>query len=991
MVFYQSNNKQTRVEIIKKYFFAIVLVAFVSLRAYSQTEWYEQESEHFKIIYRQAHAHLIPQLFFYAESSLKTLQEVFWYVPPDKIIINTYDAFDYGYGAATSVPQNYIRLEIEPMEPGYEIIPFTDRFQWIISHELVHIVVNDNPSNAEKFARILFSKVIPDQTQPLTAIFSYLTNFNRFTPRWHQESMAVFLETWMNGGFGRTLGSFDEMYFRSLVVENQEFPSENELDTKIAPASFILENIFYIYGARFASYLAFKYGPEKLTIWFTTQQDDFYKKFTTKFREVFETDMCNAWNEFISFEKDFQKSNIQKLALHPTTEIERLTAENFGWITQPFLDKSGRNILFAFHRSQQLAEIQKLNLNSQTSECLTSLPTPSMVQVSSTAYDNELGLFFFTTNNNQLYRDLWILDTATKKKKQLIQDCRIGNLTISPTTHELFGVEHSSGVVSLVSSTNPYDKLQRLLYFDIGDEVQQLAVSPSGRQLAAVLHQSSGEQKIILMNVDSLKSGGTVKYEILYTSGSPENISWSPDEQFIFFNAYTSGVSNIYRIIPSTQKVEVLSHTLRGLFRPLYISEDSLFVFEFTSDGFVPAMIANKPAEFVPAIDYLGQLLLDKYPNLINLNLPSLSDSTVKFNLSEKEYNGLSNLSFQTFIPVISGFQSQKVLGFFTRIADPLLDHDIFFEVGYSPFAENSIGPKFHAKLKYEYKKQFEIGIDHNAADFYDLFNKRKRGMAGTKISLGNTHYWVYDNPLKIKQQTAIAVYSGVTFLNDNVIQVSQPDFLVTHSMLDIKNLRRSIGSTDFEQGNSFTATVMLFGAQPKTPKLSYQIWSELGDRTTWLAPHNILLLSIAGGYLKSNDALTQSSFFFGSFGNREVENADVKQYRNIFSFPGIPVYSLSAANFLKLTAENNFPAIRTSNISVGRHYLNHIDLSIFSQGLIVKSDQGKYLGNAGGQINFVFKHWDNLESTFSGGIAKAWFENGNDWEWFLSLKLLKN
>ena len=44
--------------------------------------------------------------------------------------------------------------------------------------------------------------------------------------------MAVFLETWMNGGYGRTLGSFDEMYFRSLVLDNQDFPSEIELDTK---------------------------------------------------------------------------------------------------------------------------------------------------------------------------------------------------------------------------------------------------------------------------------------------------------------------------------------------------------------------------------------------------------------------------------------------------------------------------------------------------------------------------------------------------------------------------------------------------------------------------------------------------------------------------------------------------------------------------------------------------------------------------------------
>ena len=155
--------------------------------------------------------------------------------------------------------------------------------------------------------------------------------------------------------------------------------------------------------------------------------------------------------------------------------------------------------------------------------------------------------------------------------------------------------------------------------------------------------------------------------------------------------------------------------------------------------------------------------------------------------------------------------------------------------------------------------------------------------------------------------------------------------------------------------------------------------------------PHNVLYLRIAAGYHETNDALRQARFYFGGFGNREVENVDVKQYRKVFRFPGIPIYSLSADQFVKLMIENNLPPLRFSNFSIGRHYLNHIDLSFYSQGLYVSSEQGKYWGDVGGQINFIFKHWDNLETTFSAGIAKTWFQNGGDWEWFLSLKLLKN
>ena len=982
----------TRKLFIKKFPLILFFILFASNSLYSQSDWFEQESENFKIIYRVSHAHLVPQLFHSAETALNKLKDLFNYTPTEKIIINTYDAYDYGFGAAASAPQNFIRLEIEPMEPGYEVVPYNERFQWIISHELVHIVVNDHSSDIESFARSLFSKVVPEQTQPLTIIYSYITNFNRYTPRWHQESMAVFLETWMNGGYGRTLGSFDEMYFRSLVLDSQDFSSDIELDTKASHNSFLLETIFYIYGGRFASYLALKYGPEKLIKWFTTEPGEFYEKFDNKFFDIYNVNMADEWNEFVSFEKDFQETNIRKLKSHPQTEVQKLSDKNFGWVTQPYLDKTGNNVLFGFHRAHQLAEIQKFNLKYKISEEIATLPTPSMLQVSSTAYDKNLGLFFYTTNNNQLYRDIWVLDTENEDKRLLFKDCRVGSLTISPATHELWGIEHSASTASLVYSIYPYEKLDPLLQFDVGDEFQQLSVSPSGKYLAAVLHQSSGDQKIILLNVDAVKSGERVKYETLYNSGSPENISWSPDEQFIFWNAYTSGVSNIYRLNIPTLKVDVLSHNLRGLFRPLYISQDSIFAFEFTSEGFVPVMIANKSAEYVPAITYLGQLILDKYPGLMDLNLPSAEDSKLQLPIiPEEEYNGFSNLTIQTFIPVITGFQSQKVLGFYGHIADPVLNHDFTFELGYSPFNENPYGPKFHAKFKYDYKNKFEIGFDYNATDFYDLFNSRKRGGVGTKVSLGHNHYWVYDNPLKIKQQTEVALYRDVEFINDNLIQVSEPDFMVVQSIFDLKNQRRSIGSSDFENGNDFTASLMVFGSDSKNPEFAYQIWTELGDLSTWLFPHNILYLRIAGGYNKPNDAITQSSFFFGGFGNREVENVDVKQYRKVFRFPGIPIYSLNAERFVKLLVENNLPPLRFSNASIGRHYLNHLDFSVYGQGLIVKSEQGQYWGDVGAQINFIFKHWDNLESTFSGGIAKAWFENGNDWEWFLSFKLLKN
>ena len=104
--------KTVQKTLINKFLLVLVLILFDSILIHSQSDWFEQESEHFKIIYRESHAHLVPQLFHSAETALATLRELFKYTPTEKIIINTYDAYDYGYGAATSVPQNFIRLEI---------------------------------------------------------------------------------------------------------------------------------------------------------------------------------------------------------------------------------------------------------------------------------------------------------------------------------------------------------------------------------------------------------------------------------------------------------------------------------------------------------------------------------------------------------------------------------------------------------------------------------------------------------------------------------------------------------------------------------------------------------------------------------------------------------------------------------------------------------------------------------------------------------------
>jgi hypothetical protein len=978
----------------KKVFLLAFLLAIVPIENFkSQTDWLEKDSENFKLIFRSSHAHLADHILISAEKSLKALSELFEYKPSEKIIINTYDVYDYGFATATSVPENFIRLEIEPFEPGYENIPYHERFQWLLNHELVHIVINDQATKFEKFFRNIFSKVSPEQSQPVSIIFSLLTNHSRFTPQWHQEAIAVFWETWLSGGYGRILGNFDEMYFRTLVADSIEFPDPLEIDAILSHRSIFLQKLFYTFGARFAAYLAINYGYEKVNEWFIVGNDNFYVNFENKFEDVFGLEISDAWNNFIKNEVSFQNSNLQKLNRYPLTQIKRLSKEAFGWVTQPYYDRKSNSIIFGYHKSNHLAAIQKFSLENHSSEDIATLPTPSMHQVASTAYLENDNLLFYTTNNNQLYRDIWSLDINSNTLELLFENYRIGDITIAKETKELWGIQHSGGAANLVYSKYPYKNIENLITFDVGQEIFQLSVSQSGNEILAIVHLSDGSQKLIISNCSTIREKRKFEFETLYTFGSPENPSWSSDGKTIFWNAYTNGVSNIYRKELKSNKIEPITHTLRGLFKPIFLNEDSLFAFEYTNEGFIPVIVKNKPANHLPAIDYLGQQVIEKNRDIVNWVIPkTFQDSVLISKAPIEPYSGFANIGVMSFIPIISGFQNQIVLGFYSRLNDPVFEHDFEFEIGISPFHDGNLIPRFHARAKYDYKKRFEINIRHNAPDFYDLFNKRKRGMIGTKLSAAYTHYWLYDNPHKIKQQSEIAYYNGVEFINDNLVRVSEPDFMVVQTIFNSKNLRRSIGSSDYESGNEFNLTLRGFGQDPKNPEVSGQIYAEWDRYSIWIAPHNVFHMQLAGGYHHDNERLIQSRFYFGGFGNRIVDNIKVKQFRQVLRFPGIDMYSLDATRFGKILIENNFPPIRFGSASfLGQHFLNHIDISAYSQYLLVEPKIKNIWIDLGCQINFIFKHWFNLESTLSAGIAKAWHKNENFLEWFISYKILKN
>jgi hypothetical protein len=977
---------------LKYRFLYSILFLFVTSVFPQSSEWKQSESENFIVIYRPGHAEFVPHIISSAEKALKPLMELFNYTPSEKIIINTYDYSDYGKAGTTTLPQNFIRFEIAPLELSYETMPFNDRVQWIISHELVHIIVNDQSTSVDGFWRKLFSKAPPESIQPLTAVYSYITSPERFTPRWHQEGIAAFLETWFSGGYGRALGNFDEMYFRSLILENGDFPSPHVLEAKTSYNSFLLETLFYLYGTRFCTYLSQRFGVDRLIEWYSAREGSTYSNFEQKFEEIYGEPMLKVWQDWTNAERKFQTGNLNRLNKAQQTLLSPLSTQAFGWVTEPHPDPQNNEIVFGYHKPHHLTNIIRFNPQISSSISLGSIPTPSMLEVASTAYDPKNKRFFYTTNNNKFFRDIHVLKIDTGEEKLLFEDCRVGHISVAEETLELYGIRHSAGRTTLVYSAYPYNDLLPLVDFGISSNLQHLSLSRSGKYLTATLHQVDGSQLLIWSDLQKLKNGENFSYVTISSDGSPEHPSWSADEKFIYWNAYTNGVSNIYRYSMETGEINAISHTLRGLFKPVQWGADSIFAFEFTTQGFIPVLLANKAEPHLPAIEYYGQKVLEKDPQIANWAVPdqrSVNDTT-NIQFTEKSYSAFGSLNIHSLVPVISGFQKQKVLGLFGHIADPLYVHDLTFEVGFTPDPPNKVAPRFHILGKYEYKRKIKVNLEHNASNFFDLFNERKRGMIGNRITLGYSFFWKYDIPHKIKQVSEVSFYTGIEAINDNLVRVSIPDFTVLQSVLNSSDTRRAIGSVDAEQGTNWSLTAMYFEIGSKNLEFVGGGHAELELFMPWMWAHNVLQLKFSAGYRQTQRDVAIGYFYFGGFGNRYVEPAQVKQYRKVFRFPGLSIYSLPTDRFGKVMIEHNLPPLRFGNAYLGQHYLSYIDFSWYSQGLVINSPYDKNWVDLGAQLNFHFKHLYNFDTAISFGAARAWSGNSRTDEFFISLKLFK-
>ena len=932
------------------------------------------------VYFDPAETYLTPYVARSFENSLDAQRLNFDWTPWDRTSVWLMDFSDRGNARARAVPSNSVTVDIAPMSQTYETFSSGERFYTLMNHEMVHVATMDVWNKQDSRWRKFFGgKPMPVQAHPESIFYNYLATPRVNVPRWYLEGSAVFMETWMSGGFGRAQGGYDEMVFRAMVRDDAKFYMPVGLESEGTTVDFQVGVNDYLYGTRFFSYLALTYTPEKVLEW-VKRGEDSDRYYSTQFLRVFRKPLDAAWQDWIDWEHDFQSANLESVKKFPLTPTQRLTDRAMGSISRSFYDPSHQNLVGAFRYPGVIAHVGVLSLEDGQIRRLTNLKGPLLYKVTSFAYDPHGNRGWYTDKNSG-YRDLLEIDIASGNTKLLLKDARIGDLVFNPQDQSIWGIRHMNGLVTLVRMPPPYTSWNQVHTFDFGEILFDLDISRDGQFLSASVGEINGDQTERVFRLSDLLTGDiaeVAKFQL--GSSMPEGFVFSPDGRFLYGSAYYTGVSNIYRFEIATGKVEAVSNVATGLFRPIPRDDGSLIAFEYTGEGFTPVVIDPRPLDDLGAITLLGAKVAAERPFVKGLGVGSPARVPLDSMITGRgKYVPWRQMQLTAAYPVIEGYKSRGALGWQAMFEDPLLLSRFSTSVSYTPQAPSD-KEHWHANVEYQ-MYDWRLRYWHNNADFYDLLGPVDRARKGDALLADYKHALIYDVPRTLDVVAGLAYYRGLDTLPgaQNVPLVGlNTDIAEQYLGLKYSDTDESLGAVDHEQGYRWSVMQTATYEQNDSgffPKLHAGF--DFGFALPW--KHSSLWLYNAAGVASGDTTNPLANYYFGSFQNNYVDNREVKRYRQYDSFPGFEIDQISSRRFAKSVLEWNLPPIRFEEAGSPSFFLSSARTAVFASVMLNDTGSGSNhtLSNVGIQLDWNFTVALRLPMTFSIGYA-AGFDNGS-------------
>lgn len=425
-------------------------------------EWRTLKGPHFLVHYYQGEEELAREFLAIAEEARSRLTAFFGFEPSKEGHLVLVDNVDSANGLTSVVPYNVILLYAYIPDPASELGYWKDWKRILVYHELTHMF------QLERITGLLrvVNKVLGRTFLP-----------NGIMPDWFLEGLAVYVES-ATGSGGRIDSPVFDCWLRLAVAEGRLL----RIDELTGAQLTLPRGSFpYMYGSYFLSWLAKKYGRDKLFA-LVEEQAGKWNPFSLNIsaRRLFGASFVELYEEWRRETSAKFAKQIVAIGTQGVVEGRRLA---FAGEALPAISftPSG-NLLFTMASGRDTPRLVELSSSGETryiTDCRGGCDRPAQ-NSSGKLYYSSLEYF----RSWYYHQDLFMLDRTTGKTVRLTYGERVKDPALSPDGRKVAYVRNVRGRASLIVRDLEDGSVRTLLTLDGG--ISWPSWSPDGIEIAAV-------------------------------------------------------------------------------------------------------------------------------------------------------------------------------------------------------------------------------------------------------------------------------------------------------------------------------------------------------------------------------------------------------------------------------------------------------------------------------------------------------------------------
>lgn len=544
------------------------------------TKWFTIKTPHFKVHFPEKNEATARSVAAYAEEAYEIVGAKFKWHPHGKTNIVITDHHDEANGLASVLPYKYLNIRVTSPDPAQSLHLYDNWLRTLVMHEYTHIIHLDQ-----------YGGVVT----PLRYMFGSMVSLNGTTPGWVREGIATVQESQHTDG-GRGKSAYSDMILRAAILQNQ-FP---KIDQVSGPGwAWPGAEGQYIYGVKFLQYLRDTYGEDKL-MEFNMRMSKTIMPFSVNIqaKRVWKKSFYTLWKEWQASLKPRVAQVADELKAKGLTELAPVTKLGKDVsITALAYSPDGKFVAYSMSSPHENATIKLLDLETGRHETLVKKFPATQLSFS----PDGSTLYFSATSLHKryyLYRDLFSVDLATKKRSKLTGGLRAQDPDVGPDGKSVVMTTNDDGTKQLVVFDTESRKLTTLpITAPQYTHYAHPRWSPDGKMIAVSVWRE-GSRDIYIYDAK-----GKLLQQLTDDDAIDSEVAWSKDSKSIYFSSDRSGVSNVYMADVKTGAMRQLSNVLTGAFSPTPAPDGkSLVVKYYTGKGYELMSMALPSGKDLPPV-----------------------------------------------------------------------------------------------------------------------------------------------------------------------------------------------------------------------------------------------------------------------------------------------------------------------------------------------------------------------------------------------------